>query len=462
MVDRAGDAARTAVGARSATADRGAAVGVQCDRSPLGGAARVVVGDRQRPVGRVDRRAPSVPAITANSAPSRMQSIAAQVASLAASMFRPGTAIDPDVSTITITADRTGRSTARRLPVAVTVTIALTSVAPSGEVLVLVGLRRRRWSSVDHHRRDVVVAAALERDLGERARDGRRRCLGRQVLEQARERARGSRCSSRRRRCRGSAGRARPLGAATNPGGPSGASAPSQRVIACARLSRAASSALKWPAATCSPAQESSSVSWRASPGAIQYARLSPSQPIATSSVAADRAHQRAGGHRDVGAARRRRDLADGGVRRRDRRGAGRLEVVRAAADGVRERRARDVRRGPRRDVAGRRGRDPVADDGDDRVPDELEVEGVLVAVVHAALVADRGRGAEVELDPAFGNVLLLGRGIANPGAALLAEVVARDEQRVACVAARAHVHVLGRTSLAKSTRRTRSSSSSA
>ncbi len=46
-------------------------------------------------------------------------------------MFRPGTAIDPDVSTITITADRTGRSTARRLPVAVTVTIALTSVAPS-------------------------------------------------------------------------------------------------------------------------------------------------------------------------------------------------------------------------------------------------------------------------------------------------------------------------------------------
>ena len=61
-----------------------------------------------------------------------MQSIAAHVAALAALMFCPGTAIDPDVSTITITAACTGPSTARApLPVAVTVTIALTSVAPS-------------------------------------------------------------------------------------------------------------------------------------------------------------------------------------------------------------------------------------------------------------------------------------------------------------------------------------------
>src|SRR5262249_37588169 len=92
---------------------------------------------------------------------------------------------------------------------------------------------------------------------------------------------------------------------------------------------------------------------------------------------AAHRADERGGRQGDVAAARGGGDLADGSVRGGDRGEGGRLEVVRARADRVRQRRTRGPRRCLRRDVAGGRGGDPVAYDGDDRVVHELEVERV-------------------------------------------------------------------------------------
>ena len=68
--------------------------------------------------------------MTANSTPSRMQSTAALVACLAARILPGGMDIDPDVSTITISAAPTGSAGAEP-PTAVTVTTALTSVAPT-------------------------------------------------------------------------------------------------------------------------------------------------------------------------------------------------------------------------------------------------------------------------------------------------------------------------------------------
>ena len=283
--------------------------------------------------------------------------------------------------------------------------------------------------------------------------------------EQRRERVRARRRSSRRRRCRGSAGRApapaQPRRRAARPG----ASAPTQRVIACARRSRAASCGAQ-PAGGDLLARPTSR---RPSAGGrrrapIQYARLSPSQPIAISSARHTAQTSVQDGHRDVGATCRRGTVADGA------RSAAATAATVAASRSPAPRGSRRASTSPAacgRGRAPRRRRTPRTRSrrrrrGDDRVADELEMEGVLVALVHAALVADGGRGAEVELHAPVGHMLVRGRLVAGARAALLAEAVVRDEQRVARLAAQrgrvAHVHVLGRTSLARSTSSMRSS----
>ena len=147
--------------------------------------------------------------------------------------------------------------------------------------------------------------------------------------------------------------------------------------------------------------------------------------------------------------------------------------------------------------VAGARGRDPVAHDRRTGARiDDLEMERIFVAPVDEALVADRGRTGEVDLDMAVRRPLAhaahhavavgvdrLGgrparaatlawhlRGISGlsrsrrrwePRAALLAEHVAPRERgaarRTLQLRLRAHVQVLGRTWLARSTSEIRS-----
>ncbi len=77
------------------------------------------------------RSAPSVPAITANQVPSRIWSMAAAAATRAALILSP--AIDPEVSMMTISAaSPSDPRPASPAPAQVTVTMACTSVPPSG------------------------------------------------------------------------------------------------------------------------------------------------------------------------------------------------------------------------------------------------------------------------------------------------------------------------------------------
>ena len=266
-------------------------------------------------------------------------------------------------------------------------------------------------------------------------------------------------------------------------GGPPGASDPTQRVIACALGSRAASSWPRRPRLTCSQAHESSTVSWRASPAAIQYARLSPIQPTVIASLGADGADQRARRHPEVGTTGR-RHAADGPVR-----GVGRVrrraDDVGAVAHGRGEHGARTVGGGARRGIAGRRRGDAIAYDRDDRVLHQLEVERVLVAAMHAPLVAHRRRQHQIDLDAAArlaaahpadpavavgiervgrraaqlaSHLGAVGRVRLGAGAraTFLAEAVVGQQRGMARLAAhrgvRGHVQVLGRTWLARST----------
>jgi hypothetical protein len=77
-------------------------------------------------------RASSVPEITLKATPSRIASIAAEVACLAALSFPDGLTIEPEASTMTTSAAVIGAAAATGpASVAVTVTTASTSLAPS-------------------------------------------------------------------------------------------------------------------------------------------------------------------------------------------------------------------------------------------------------------------------------------------------------------------------------------------
>ena len=139
------------------------------------------------------------------------------------------------------------------------------------------------WCQLDDGNRHVVVPTSTQRHTDERRGDlaGRRALrLGRDQLRRAR---RLSPRSSKGRRSTGSADPPRRDGNTVREGGPFGASLPSQRVMAWARLPPAATRAgMRW-SSTCSWAHEWSSVR-RSEPAApTRSARLSPAQPIVSS-----------------------------------------------------------------------------------------------------------------------------------------------------------------------------------
>ena len=204
--------------------------------------------------------------------------------------------------------------------------------------------------------------------------------------------------------------------------------------------------------------------------------------------------HERARGHVAVDAGRPRGllDRRPGGRDRVDRR---RARIRAAIGDRPREQFARRCGRVSRGGVARARGRDPVAHDrrAAPRI-DDLEMERIFVAPVDEALVADRGGTGQVELDVAVrrplahaahravavgvdrfggraaraatlaghvGGISGIRRRRWEPRAALLAEHVALLKRgaarRTLQLRLRAHVQVLGRTWLARSTSAIRS-----
>ena len=171
------------------------------------------------------------------------------------------------------------------------------------------------------------------------------------------------------------------------------------------------------------------------------------------------------------------------------------LRIRISIGDRTREQFACRCGRMSRGSVAGARGRDPVAHDRRTGARiDDLEMERIFVAPVDEALVADRGGTGEVDLDMAvrrplahaahhavavgvdrfggraaraatlaghFRGISGIGRRRWEPRAALLAEhVVPRERgaaRRTLQLRLGAHVQVLGRTWLARSTSEIRS-----
>src|SRR5689334_5226744 len=118
--------------------------------------------------------------------------MATDVASRAARIFAPGIDIEPDASTMTISA---AGAVAGRLPppVAVTVTIALTSSPPAGRnsfwkvsALNRVMSQPSFAGDVDDGDGHVVAAAGRKCVVDERLRGGQRRAAGTEVAQLAR------------------------------------------------------------------------------------------------------------------------------------------------------------------------------------------------------------------------------------------------------------------------------------
>ena len=299
----------------------------------------------------------------------------------------------------------------RPAPVHVTVTIACTSVPPSGgtrsgrpgrELAPSLGPLGRLVSRSRRARATVMLSCPpwsfAQATAPRRARAGRRTSRPRSADQVGAARRRPRSSSSTGRRSRPGASRGRSTRSASCRGVWSGASTPSQRVIACA-CGAASASARGTPAAICSAAHESSTVSKTAARRRRAASRRGCRRPCrrrpdASSRTAATNV-QDGGSRRSRGGAFGRPPV--GGV-------GGRLERAPIAARPDRlgcarpARARRPARRGPRArrpgcDVRVCRTRDAVAHDQHRaRRPARSagERRRVLVAVVPDAAVADR------------------------------------------------------------------------